>query len=198
MDKKYTVLLFTLIVFLFSANAFALEGREYVDFDFDWKFKLGEFPRAYGLGFDDSQWQDINVPHDWSIEGPFGPEYASGTGYAPGGVGWYRKHFRIDESLKNKSVYIEFDGVYCNSEVFVNGQFVGRRPYGYSSFCYDITPHLLGEGKHNVIAVRVDHSKIARFAMVHRIGDIQACAITSKRQTAYRNVGYIYQNDRSR
>ena len=153
--------LFVFILQILVFVSISTAAREYIDFDFDWKFALGDFPAAHHPNFDDSSWRKLNVPHDWSIEGPFGPEYASGTGYTPGGVGWYRKSFYLSEANKDKQVFIEFDGVYCNSEVYINGQFVGRRPYGYSSFQYDLTPYLPEQGKVNVIAVRVDHSKVA-------------------------------------
>ena len=136
-------------------------ARTYIDLDFDWRFIKGDFLKAYSSRFDDSSWHMVNVPHDWSIEGPFGPQYASGTGYAPGGIGWYRKHFMLDLSLKSKYVMVEFDGIYCNSQVWINGQFVGRRPYGYSSFQYDLTPHVRFGNEDNLLAVRVDHSKVA-------------------------------------
>lgn len=111
--------------------------------------------------FDDSRWRTVNLPHDWSIEGPFGPEYASGSGYAPGGIGWYRKGFRLDPAAKRRIVQIEFDGVYDHSEVWINGHFVGGRPFGYASFDCDLTPHLKFGAEENVIAVRVDHSRFA-------------------------------------
>ena len=111
--------------------------------------------------FDDSAWRTVDLPHDWSIEGPFGPDYASGTGYAPGGVGWYRKHFFLDAAARGKVVTIEFDGVYNNAEVWINGQFAGGRPYGYSSFEFDLTPCLKYGASENLIAVRVDHSRFA-------------------------------------
>ena len=134
----------------------------YVDFDFDWLFCKGDFPNAMIPDFGDSSvWRQVNLPHDWSIEGPFSAEYGSGNGYAPGGIAWYRKHFNLDDSYRGKMVAIEFDGVYNNSEVWINGQLVGRRPYGYSSFQYDLTPFLnFGRGD-NVIAVRVDHTAFA-------------------------------------
>ena len=135
-------------------------GRRSIDLDFDWRFKLGDTPSGFHPGLDDSDWRTVQLPHDWSIEGPFGPEYASGTGYAPGGVGWYRKHFTLGPEAAGRRVAVEFDGVYQNAEVWINGQLVGRRPYGYSSFQYDLTPYLdpLGE---NLLAVRVDHTKFA-------------------------------------
>lgn len=136
-------------------------GRTYVDFDFDWQFSKGDFPTAVMPAFDDSGWQKVNLPHDWSIEGPFSQEYASGTGFLPGGIGWYRKHFKLNSAHKDKIITIEFDGVYNNSSVWINGIFVGQRPYGYSSFKYDLTPYLKFGTDDNIIAVRVDHSKFA-------------------------------------
>lgn len=133
-------------------------ARTVVDFDSDWRFSKGDFATAMMPGFDDADWRQLNVPHDWSIEGPFSADFACGTGFAPGGLGWYRKHFRLDDNEKSRRVTIELDGVYDYSEVWINGTFVGARPYGYSSFAYDLTPYLKF-GKDNVVAVRVDHSR---------------------------------------
>ena len=141
--------------------ALASTPRTLANFDRDWRFSKGDFPSAPMPGFDDSVWRPVNLPHDWSVEGPFGPEYGSGNGYAPGGIGWYRKHFRLDASATNKIVTIEFDGVYNHAEVWINGHFVGGRPYGYSSFECDLSPHLKFGGAENVVAVRVDHSRFA-------------------------------------
>jgi len=131
------------------------------DFDFDWRFSRGDFATAMIPAFDDGDWRLVNVPHDWSVEGPFRADLGSGNGYAPGGIGWYRKHFKLDQAYQGKVVSIEFDGVYDNSEVWINGQFVGRRPYGYSSFRYDLTPHVKFGDSDNVLAVRVDHTRFA-------------------------------------
>jgi beta-galactosidase len=136
-------------------------ARVETDFDHDWLFSKGDFAAAVMAAFDDSGWRHVNLPHDWSIEGPFGPEWASGTGFAPGGIGWYRKHFSLDATAKDKLAAIEFDAVYDHAEVWVNGQFVGGRPYGYSSFECDVTPYLKSGSGENVIAVRVDHSRFA-------------------------------------
>jgi beta-galactosidase len=111
--------------------------------------------------FDDSSWRPVNVPHDWSIAGPFRPDYASGNGFAPGGLGWYRKHFQLEPTRPDRVVTIEFDGVYDYSEVWINGVFLGQRPDGYASFAYDLTPYLKFGAEENVIAVRVDHSRFA-------------------------------------
>ena len=110
--------------------------------------------------FDDSSWRLLDVPHDWAIEGDFYVSNPSGAGGGalPGGIGWYRKHFTITQhpSPITQKFFLEFDGVYMNSTVYVNGREVGHRPYGYSSFEYDITPYVK-EGE-NVVAVRVNNS----------------------------------------
>ncbi|MBS4179186.1 DUF4982 domain-containing protein [Bacillus sp. FJAT-49731] len=130
-------------------------------FNFDWKFLKGDNSSAFRVGFDDSDWRTLDLPHDWSIEGPFKREYASATGYLPGGIGWYRKNFIVPDSLKEKKLFIQFDGIYKNSEVWINEHYLGKRPYGYSSFQYDLTPYLHFDKKENVIAVKVDHSDFA-------------------------------------
>jgi len=157
------LLLFSLVLSLLAVPcpAAVASARSVVDFDFDWSFSRGDFPTAAMADFDDSAWRRVNVPHDWSIEGPFSPEYASGTGFVPGGVGWYRKHFKLADAQKGKTVVVEFDGVYDNSEVWLNGAQVGGRPYGFSSFQCDLTPCLKFGGADNVLAVRVDHSRFA-------------------------------------
>jgi beta-galactosidase len=132
-----------------------------VDFDFDWRFSKGDFPAGMMPAFNDSAWRTLNVPHDWSIEGPYRPDYASGTGFAPGGIAWYRKHFKLDAAQKGKRVAIEFDGVYNNAQVWVNGINLGTRPYGYASFQYDMTPYLKFGDQENIVAVRVDHTKFS-------------------------------------
>ena len=132
-----------------------------LSFDNDWCFTKSDPAAAAMPGFDDSTWARVDLPHDWSIKESFNPNFASGTGYLPGGIGWYRKHFHLDPSAKGKIVTIEFDGVYNHSEVWLNGNFVGGRPYGYSSFECDLTPCLRFGTNGNVIAVRVDHSRFA-------------------------------------
>jgi beta-galactosidase len=137
------------------------DGRVMKDFDANWLFSKGDFPAAMMPAFDDENWRQLNLPHDWSIEGPFSAEYGSGNGFAPGGIGWYRKHFQIDAARQSQLVAIEFDGVYDYSEVWINGQFVGARPFGFASFQYDLTPYLHWNSEDNVVAVRVDHSRFA-------------------------------------
>lgn len=99
-----------------------------MDLDADWRFTKGDFANAMVPAFNDSAWSAINLPHDWSSEGPFSPDFGSGNGFAPGGIGWYRKHFRLDTADTNKLVAVEFDGIYDYSEVWINGHFVGGRP----------------------------------------------------------------------
>ena len=137
------------------------QARERQCFDKNWRFLLGDSAIMAKADFDDSSWRQLDVPHDWAIEGDFfvgNPSGASG-GALPGGIGWYRKTFTLGDCetpMKDTKFFIEFDGVYMNSTVYVNGEKVGNRPYGYSSFEYDITPYVR-EGK-NVVAVRVDNS----------------------------------------
>jgi beta-galactosidase len=132
-----------------------IQARQRQNFDADWLFMLGDSAQMSQVDYNDSFWRKLDVPHDWAIEGDFyvGNPSGAGGGALPGGIGWYRKHFSLD---KIEKVFIEFDGVYMNSTVYVNGKEVGFRPYGYSSFEYDITPYVKkGE---NVVAVRVDNS----------------------------------------
>lgn len=129
-------------------------------FDYNWKFSPGDHPAATANDFNDKNWRDLDLPHDWSIEGKLNAENPTGNdgGYFPAGIGWYRKKFTVPATGKGKRMYIYFEGVYMNSEVFINGRSLGIRPYGYSSFYYDLTPHL-DYDKENVVSVRVDNSQ---------------------------------------
>lgn len=150
-----------LVLFALSvAHANSRPGKT-VSFNDDWRFHLGDLGNAQDAGFNDSQWRQLNLPHDWSIEGEFNENAPSGTGGGalPGGLGWYRKTFTIPASAKGRLIFIEFDGVYRNSEVWINGHYLGKRPYGYSSFEYELTPYLDYGTKPNVIAVKVDNSQ---------------------------------------
>ncbi len=129
-------------------------------FDFDWRFTRGDVSNGEAADLDDAHWEAIDLPHDWSIEGPFRETDPSGPGEAflPCGVGWYRKSFTLPESVAGKHVEIEFDGVYMNSDVWINGHHLGKRPYGYISFAYDMTPYLHFGKERNILAVQVDNS----------------------------------------
>jgi beta-galactosidase len=156
-----------------------IQARQRQNFDADWLFVLADSVQMAEVNYNDASWRRLDVPHDWAIEGDFyaGNPSGAGGGALPGGIGWYRKHFFIEHgtlnmdylaaqksvagnnvqsSMFNAQFFLEFDGVYMNSTVYVNGQKVGYRPYGYSSFEYDITPYVK-EGE-NVVAVRVDNS----------------------------------------
>ena len=145
------------ILFILAAvlTALTASARDRQNFDKNWRFFLGDSIIMSKTDFDDSKWRLLDVPHDWAIEGDFYVSNPSGAGGGalPGGIGRYRKHFTLD---KIEKVFIEFDGVYMNSTVYVNGREVGFRPYGYSSFEYDITSYVR-EGD-NVVAVRVNNS----------------------------------------
>ncbi|MCL6524893.1 MAG: DUF4982 domain-containing protein [Thermoflavifilum sp.] len=153
----FTIILTSALFQSFSLSAQQLRTKE--NFDADWRFFLGDPVGAERPQFDDHSWRLLNVPHDWSIEGKFSRDNPAGTGGGalPGGVGWYRKTFTVSEADRGKLFFIDFDGVYMDSRVWINGHFLGERPYGYSSFEYEITPYLHIGGK-NVIAVRVDNS----------------------------------------
>ncbi|MCJ7446615.1 MAG: DUF4982 domain-containing protein [Bacteroidales bacterium] len=159
MAKKIFRLLTLMIAYLLiCSNVFGqLAERNIMNFNFDWKFYKGDIQDGQNPDIDDSDWRLLDLPHDWSIEGPFSKENSSCTGYLPGGIGWYRKSFVIPNSEKRRKVYISFDGIYNNSEVWINGAFLGKRPNGYISFQYDLTPYIK-YGKENLIAVKVDHT----------------------------------------
>ena len=151
--------IFFLLFFLFFVSCSGgKEGRQKIKFDYDWKFSKGDFEKAYEESFDDSKWKTLDIPHDWSITDTFAKSNPSGnTGaHSAGGIGWYRKEFFVDNISEKSKVSIEFGGVYMNSEVWINGHYLGKRPYGYISFNYDLTPYLNWSGK-NLLAVRVDN-----------------------------------------
>jgi beta-galactosidase len=126
-------------------------------FNENWRFILSDVKEGSQPQLDDSKWRLLDLPHDWSVEGVYSPDKASATGYLPGGIAWYRKTFTVPGTEKGNNAFIYFEGVYNHSEVFINGHSLGKRPNGYISFMYDLTPWLK-YGEENLIAVRVDHS----------------------------------------
>lgn len=172
MKRKLLVLL-PLLLLLITAllscnNSKDASLNRTVSFDSDWRFLKGDPDSAENPSFDDSGWRVLDLPHDWSIEdlpeqdgeniiGPFSKASVGkmGTGYTVGGTAWYRKHFTIDEADQGKTAYLQFDGVYMNSDVWVNGKHLGNHPYGYTSFWYNITPCLNPAGEENTVAVQV-------------------------------------------
>lgn len=152
-----------LFVFLFCIVKISVYGQGFGDshiINSDWRFHLGDIKYGGSEFYDDSSWRKLDLPHDWSVEQQASPSLASCTGYLPGGIAWYRKMLEIPEERKNDNVYVYFEGVYNNSEVFINGKWIGKRPNGYISFMYDLTPYI-NYGGRNVLAVRVDHSQDA-------------------------------------
>jgi beta-galactosidase len=132
--------------------------RQRLLMDYGWRFTTGDATGAAAAAFDDASWRSVDLPHDWSIEGPY--DSAATTtgrgGYLPTGIGWYRRTFTVPRAWRGREVTVAFDGVYQNSDVWINGHHLGHRPNGYVSFHYDLTPYLV-QGE-NVVAVRVDNS----------------------------------------
>ncbi len=137
-----------------------LEIRKVENFNDDWKFHLGDITNGNDPSLNDTQWRKLNLPHDWSIEGKFDKNNPAtvGGGALPGGVGWYRKEFIVPDAYTGMRVFIEFDGIYMNSQVWINGTYLGNRPNGYVSFRYEITDYIKC-GDKNLLAVKVDNSK---------------------------------------
>jgi beta-galactosidase len=149
------------VIFTLSpAAARAPAPRQHLSFDSGWKFFPGDPANAQSPAFDDAAWRSVTLPHDWSIEGQPDPKNPSGgaEGFFPTGVGWYRRGFDSPQDWSGQRVTVEFEGVYMNATVWLNGQKLGTHPYGYTSFFYDLTPYLK-PGARNVLAVRVDDSK---------------------------------------
>ncbi|MGH7490982.1 MAG: beta-galactosidase GalB [bacterium] len=154
-----------ILVLMFSlhhqSGSAEIKARSTENFCKGWKFHMGDVANGQAPGLDDAKWRLLDLPHDWSIEGEFSKDHPAtpSGGALPGGIGWYRKTFAIPESQRERLVFIDFDGVYCNGEVWINGQYLGKRPYGYSSFRYELTPYLKYGSEKNVLAVKVDNSQ---------------------------------------
>lgn len=158
---KWIIPLFAILLFVgcSTKNVAVIDANRNQLFDKDWKFFLGDVDDANLPNFDDSSWRNLDLPHDWSIESVPVQSNVSGNdgGYFQTGIGWYRKDFIVPESLKNKKISVVFDGVYMNSEVFINGKSLGIQPYGYTTFYYDLTSEI-NWGGNNVLSVKVDNS----------------------------------------
>ncbi len=154
LKKLKTIVIICCFIVFNSSYAQRIE----TNFNTNWNFILEDNPSFSRENIDDSSWTTLNVPHDWSFEKGVrnGGDQGQGGGYHDGGIGWYRKQFNIKKETLSKITNISFDGVYMNSEVWINGNYLGKRPYGYISFRYNISKYLK-EGK-NTIAVRVDNS----------------------------------------
>ena len=157
--KYYLGIVLTIMCIISSCTVESPRSR--TNFGEDWKFYLGDISNADDPGFNDAGWRELNLPHDWSIEGEFNADHpaTTGGGALPGGIGWYRKAFNLKESDKGKRIFIEFDGIYMNGEVWINSEYLGIRPNGYSSVRYELTPYLKYGKENNTLAVKVDNSK---------------------------------------
>ena len=139
-----------------------LQAKTIEDFNRDWLFTLSPQQAAHQPEFDHSQWQTVNLPHDWAVELPYTNEdAAASSGFKAGGIGWYRKNFNLSETDHDKRIWLEFDGIYNNSDIWINGHHVGGRPYGYTSFNLDITDYLNFGTQNNVVAVSVNRTAYA-------------------------------------
>jgi beta-galactosidase len=136
------------------------DPRQEVDFNRSWKFSMGDQVKGSAVELNDKNWRTLNLPHDWSIEGAFSKDHPAtvGGGALPGGTGWYRKQFTVPASDKGKYIAIDFDGVYRNSEVWINGHYLGKRPNGYIAFRYELSKYL-NYGGSNTISVKVDNAR---------------------------------------
>jgi hypothetical protein len=150
----------TILIFSYFTAFGQISFGESKKINDNWKFILSDIPEGQNTTFNESKWQSIDLPHDWSVKGRLSPTLASCTGWLPGGIGWYRKTLNIPQAKIGEKVYLYFEGVYNRSEVFINGHSLGKRPSGYISFAYDATPYVK-YGADNSIAVRVDHSRSA-------------------------------------
>lgn len=155
---KKTAFHFFLFIFLFISGSRA-QHHSRKNFDKDWKFKHDSINHYSDPAVNDADWRVLDLPHDWSIEGSFSKDHPAtfSGGALPGGIGWYRKTFTLPVTDKGRKIYIEFDGIYCNSEVWINGHYLGKRANGYISFQYDCTQYLHFD-KPNLVAVKVDNS----------------------------------------
>ena len=161
MKLKHLYLLLIIPTLFMACSPKQSPMRHTLDFNESWQFTLSDSTADYSAeNIDASSWRTLDLPHDWSIESDFSDTFPAtpGGGALPGGIGWYRKSFYLDNTLKDKQIYIDFDGIYQCSEVWINGHSVGFRPNGYISFRYDLTPYIHWD-KENIIAVRVDNSR---------------------------------------
>ncbi len=145
-----------------SVMAASSGPRVVTSLDPDWRFLKGDAGGAHALAFDDGGWDRVDVPHDWSIAGPYDENAPSGAGggYLPSGISWYRKTFTLDANQEGRRVFVEFDGIMANSEVWVNGHLLGKRPYGYVSFSYEMTDYVtFGANIPNLLAVKTDTTR---------------------------------------
>ena len=193
-------------IFAQTKDIYSAISARNISFDKEWVFLKDNVSNAEQPNYDDSKWRNVDLPHDWSIEdlpnqipdsivGPFhkGSPGWTFTGFTMGGTGWYRKKFTIGKSGQNKQVTIYFDGVYMNSDVWLNGHHLGNHPHGYTPFYYDLTPYLKPAGEENVIAVRVrNEGKNSRW--YSGSGNLSSCMVNNDRAHVCCSLGCVYYN----
>lgn len=141
------------------ASAEAITDAREINFNRNWKFKLGDEEGAEAIAYEDSDWEDEQLPHDFSITQEYSGELEAESGFLPGGAGWYRKTFTLPGDYQGKAIVLNFDGVYNHAYVYVNGQKLGENHYGYNDFAFDISDYVTCDGKtENVVAVKVVHN----------------------------------------
>jgi len=160
MTKNQTKRIILLTLFVIQINLIYAQGFGQSSLITDWKFNLGDVKLGENESLEDSKWENVQVPHDWSVKQFASPNLSSCTGYLPGGIGWYRTKINIPATTIGKRYYLYFEGVYNKSEVYINGKWLGKQYDGYISFMYDITP-FVKQGDENIVAVKVDHSNDA-------------------------------------
>ncbi|MFD2828564.1 glycoside hydrolase family 2 TIM barrel-domain containing protein [Leeuwenhoekiella polynyae] len=186
---KKTLLLSLLSIFLTGTKALSQEGGKQL-FNDGWEFHKGDLDLSENEQ-DRVAWRDVSIPHDWSIEGPFDGKWASGTGFLPGGIAWYRKSFDIADFSDSINYQLYFDGVYKNSDVWINGTWIGRRPNGFIPFYYDLTPYL--KAKNNEIWVRVDHKDYADSRFYTGSGIYRNVYLITKNAIQFDTWGIVFQ-----
>lgn len=162
MYKTSALVLSLIMMTLFFSCKEEIKTIPDTSFNSNWLFHKGDVDNAQNTDFDDSGWRPLDLPHDWAIEGPFSDKYNARTGGLPvHGIGWYRKHFNVSKDMEGKIISVEFDGAMSNSQVFVNGELAGNRPYGYIGFEIDITPFVKFDAE-NIIAVKLAPEDLAQ------------------------------------
>ncbi len=147
---------------LFLPKVDAQDLQRETDFNFEWKFALQkDTTKPKTIPLKDKKWRTLRLPHDWSVEMSFDPKYEGATGFLPGGVGVYQKHFKTTSNKKETNTYVLFDGVYNNATFWLNGKLLGENPYGYSPVYFNLTDVLEDVHNENVLTVHVDHSRYA-------------------------------------
>jgi beta-galactosidase len=155
--KKLSLLFLMFLLFAYLANAQSTSREKYL-FNFGWKFHYGDERGLFQRWIDESQWEDVQLPHDASVSKAFSRENSTvANGWLPHGTGWYRKHFTLDENSRGRKVIIDFEGVYRDAEIYCNGVYLGRHLNGYLGFQHDISEYL-NYGMDNVIAVKYDNT----------------------------------------